>query len=245
MTNANPCPDNSILYFFSDKFRLTGNLHLPEETNPPVVIGSHGLFANRHSPKQIALARLCISVGIGYFRFDHRGCGDSQGDFAQKLSFAGRCRDLLNACDIIQNRNDTGNRIALFGSSLGGAVALFAASVINVESVITFAAPLNSKCVLEAVKKSNCLKKPASTPIVQLMDYDLYNRLPKICNVLIIHGEADEIVPVSHAQIIFDRVSSPKEIRIQQQGDHRMNDPSHQEAFGRLCVQWFQKGFKT
>lgn len=243
MTNYETDTGCKELFFFSDKFRLKGNLHLPNKQKPPVVIGSHGLFADRRSPKQLALAQACVSAGIAYFRFDHRGCGESQGDFSQKLSFKTRCRDLLKACDVIKERKDTGNLIALFGSSLGGAASLFAASLIKVQSVVTFAAPLNSGCVLEAIDKSGLSAKETSIPIKELLDFDFSQRLPEIKNILVIHGDLDEIVPISHAYDIFDRVSPPKKIRIQKQGDHRMSDKLHQETFARLCVRWFKQGF--
>ncbi|MBR9980379.1 MAG: damage-inducible protein CinA, partial [Desulfatitalea sp.] len=60
----------------SDGHRLTGTLHLPDVERPPVVIGCHGLLADRRSPKQIALASALGRLGIAYLRFDHRGCGD-------------------------------------------------------------------------------------------------------------------------------------------------------------------------
>ena len=67
--------------FNSDSLKLKGVLHLPDDGQPPVVIGSHGLYSSGSSPKQIALAEQCNRLGIAYFRFDHRGCGSSQGEF--------------------------------------------------------------------------------------------------------------------------------------------------------------------
>ena len=71
---------NSIckkITFSSNGFLLSGALHLPTTDLPPVVIGSHGLLSNSSSPKQIQLARKCNEYGIAFFRFDHRGCGQS------------------------------------------------------------------------------------------------------------------------------------------------------------------------
>ncbi len=80
--------------FHSDGLILKGTLHLPTVDHPPVVIGSHGLYSNQDSPKQIALARACNTLGMAYFRFDHRGCGSSQGEFDPVTSLAARCTDL-------------------------------------------------------------------------------------------------------------------------------------------------------
>ena len=111
--------------FTSDDFQLKGTLHLPPDTpSPPVVIGSHGLFSTGNSPKQTALAEKCAKLGIAYFRFDHRGCGESDGVFRDVTSLENRRKDLLNAISFIRGMDETGNTLGLFGSSFGGATAL-------------------------------------------------------------------------------------------------------------------------
>jgi hypothetical protein len=53
---------NSIIeeiVFSADEFKLKGYLHLPPLKNPPFIIGCHGLFSDKNSPKQIELARHC------------------------------------------------------------------------------------------------------------------------------------------------------------------------------------------
>jgi alpha-beta hydrolase superfamily lysophospholipase len=100
--------------FLSDEFVLQGRLHLPAAHRPPVVIGSHGLYSSKDSPKQIALARACNLLGMAYFRFDHRGCGSSQGGFTRVTSLVSRCRDLKNAVECIRNHEQTGTLIGLF-----------------------------------------------------------------------------------------------------------------------------------
>src|SRR6056297_607409 len=105
------------IWFESDGIKLHGTLHLPDNPKPPVVIGAHGLMSNGDSPKQIALAEICNGIGIAYFRFDHRGCGQSEGEFNAVTSFDGRCRDLLDGIQGLLDMNITDGRFALFGSS--------------------------------------------------------------------------------------------------------------------------------
>ena len=100
--------------FESDGFFLKGMLHLPKTDLPPIVIGSHGLLSNSYSPKQIALARECNANGIAYFRFDHRGCGQSNGVFNEVTSLEGRHNDLISAIKTMQMRKDIGEKIGLF-----------------------------------------------------------------------------------------------------------------------------------
>jgi alpha-beta hydrolase superfamily lysophospholipase len=84
-SSMNPDPQaitTEEIMFSSDGLCLRGTLHRPSCDLPPVVIGSHGLLSSRRSPKQIALANRCCRYGMAFFRFDHRGVGDSQGPFA-------------------------------------------------------------------------------------------------------------------------------------------------------------------
>ena len=83
--------------FLSGGFRLKGVLHLPSAENPPLVIGSHGLESSGDSPKQIALAEKCNKAGIAFFRFDHSGCGNSEGNFPEVTSLESRREDLISA----------------------------------------------------------------------------------------------------------------------------------------------------
>ncbi|MGD9017875.1 MAG: damage-inducible protein CinA, partial [Desulfobacterales bacterium] len=76
--------------FPADGHRLMGVLHLPAGDPVGTVIGSHGLFSSGASPKQLELAHWCNRSRMAYFRFDHRGCGSSSGDFDTVTSLAGR-----------------------------------------------------------------------------------------------------------------------------------------------------------
>ena len=109
--------------FLSDGLALKGTLHLPPSDKPPIVIGLHGLYSSQESPKQIALARACNALGLAYLRFDHRGCGRSQGEFEKVTSLAARCRDLKSAIETVKAWPDTSDQIGLFGSSMGGTVS--------------------------------------------------------------------------------------------------------------------------
>ena len=131
--------------FTADRFNLRGTLHLPEVPSPPVVIGCHGLLSDRSSPKQIALAEACNALGLAFFRFDHRGCGESAGRLEAVTSLEGRASDLLHAIRLLESRPGLGKRIGLFGSSMGGAVCLRVAGERQVAAVVTFAAPVRTE----------------------------------------------------------------------------------------------------
>lgn len=225
-----------IIQFQAGQYRLTGTLHLPENPKPAVIIGCHGLQADRHSPKQIALARACSEVGMAYFRFDHRGCGYSQGDFSKVTSLDARCEDLFQAIDTLGRRDDLGPLIGLFGSSFGGTTVLKVASRHPVPALITYAAPMESRTIRDAA-----MKKEDLPPVFEhAPDFDISSCLSKVSHILVVHGRNDERVPVEHAEIIYQHANAPKDLIIQAGGDHRMSDPNHQRDFTRRFIQWFQ-----
>jgi alpha-beta hydrolase superfamily lysophospholipase len=224
--------------FNADGLKLQGILHLPENRRPPVVIGCHGLYSSSSSPKQMALAEQCNRFGIAYFRFDHRGCGGSEGEFDLVTSLEARCRDLIAAVETINNRTDTGDRLGLFGSSMGGTVCLRAAGRLAADAVVTVAAPIRSDLIgnQPEMSRSEILFDAAKR------QFDITEGLAKIGNILIFHGQADDVVPVSHAREIYQLARKPKKLIIQKQGDHPMSNKEHQQKFVQEASNWFRQG---
>jgi len=226
--------------FNADGLKLKGVLHLPDIGRPPVVIGSHGLYSSANSPKQIVLAEHCNRLGIAYFRFDHRGCGSSEGEFDRVTSLEARCRDLIAAVAAINSRIDTGDRLGLFGSSLGGTVCLSTAAGLGAAAVVTLAAPIRSKLIGNQAEMS----RAEIVFDAAKRQFDITEGLSKITNILIFHGDADEVVPVSHAREIYKLARKPKKVIIQQQGDHPMSNREHQQEFVREASSWFRQRLK-
>ena len=228
--------------FHSDALILRGTLHLPAIDQAPVVIGSHGLYSSRQSPKQIALARACNALGMAYFRFDHRGCGSSQGDFDRVTSLAARCTDLKMAVDAIKSRPEIGRGIGLFGSSMGGTVCLSVAAQLKVKTVVTFAAPLCSRIDDGRLKRSKKQDAPQIFLDAEKSHFNISENVSQVSNILIIHGQKDETVPLAHAAEIHRLAGDPKKLIVQQNGDHRMRDENHQREFIGQASRWFKAG---
>jgi alpha-beta hydrolase superfamily lysophospholipase len=249
----------SIL-FRSDGFLLKGFLHLPDKNNPPLVIGLHGLLSSAASPKQISLAEACNEKGIAYFRFDHRGCGESEGDLKKVTSLEARCRDLKDAVRHLRQEGMIGQRIGLFGSSFGGTVSLSTAEALQVQAVVTFAAPVRSRFMM--AKGADVTKDPKDPDVPEdqndpgltdtqddlhshldktKMDFDISDRLSGLHDICIFHGDCDKIVPPSHAEEIFKKAMEPKRFIPQRGGDHRMSDTKHQDHFVQETVKWFRE----
>ncbi len=227
------------LSFSSDGFGLSGTFHLPEIHHPPLVVGSHGLLSSGSSPKQIEMARKCGLNGMAYFRFDHRGCGQSEGSKADAADFNGRCRDLQCAIQFLRSNYDLDPKTGLFGSSLGGAVCLSVAAAIRIHALVTVAAPLDSSSLIDSAHGVVPAGLSADLALSPRFRFDLSAVLPDISNILIFHGENDSVVPVSHARRLFEKAGRPKKLVIQENGDHVMSLALHQKSFMRESILWF------
>jgi alpha-beta hydrolase superfamily lysophospholipase len=227
--------------FTSDGLRLKGTLHMPDTHLPAVVIGSHGLLSNSNSPKQIALARECNAHGMAYFRFDHRGCGRSDGVFKEVTSLKARRNDLISAVNFIQRREDIGNRIGLFGSSMGGAVCMSVADSLDIDAWLVYAAPVRSSAIASALKKSEDVDRLNPLLDQDQLQWDISDQLKDLHHIFVLHGDSDLIVSPSNAHEIYTKSSHPKKLIIQKGGNHGMSNKKHQIDFLKDAVSWFKE----
>ena len=203
----------------------------------PCVIASHGLAASKDSDKYLQLVDRLCEVALACCRYDFRGSGESDGKYAE-TTVRGRVDDLravmayLRALPAI----DT-SRLGLFGSSFGGFVSHFAAGEEPVSAVVTWATP----ATLAGMGR---LKSEEVTSLGPAFFAELaggeYREAPEgVAKILIIHGDQDDLVPVHHAKLLWERARDPKGLVILEGGDHRFSDPTlRQRAFDHT-VEWF------
>ncbi len=164
---------------------------------------------------------------------------------ADAADFNGRCRDLQCAIDFLRNNYDLNPKIGLFGSSLGGAVCLSVATEMIVHALITVAAPLSSKSLIDSSKGVVPAGLSPELALSPRFRFDLSDSLSDIGHLLIFHGENDLVVPVSHARKLFEKAGHPKKLVIQENGDHVMSFPHHQKSFMQESLLWFSTILKT
>ena len=235
--------------FMVDQLILKGELFLPDISHPPLVVGSHGLEGSRFSAKQQVLSRLLPENGIAFFRFDHRGCGDSQGDFIQETSLEKRTRDFLAAVSHARNLNVTSQSLGVFGSSMGGATCINAWQTLEkkfgpLRGGVLCASPLKSRTIQNIPVKGT--KKRPDLPLSffkKNLLFDLTGQAAALHHVLIFHGDADPVVPVENARILLEKMQPPKHGIIQKNGDHPMSSPVHQADFETRTLGWFKQIF--
>lgn len=119
--------------FISDGLKLSGIVHVPDARmsgeRRPAFLVLHGFGGSKEGggSKQVA-ERLC-EWGYVAFRFDMRGCGESEGEAGRILCFD-QVADTKNALTWLAQREEVDpQRIAVIGSSFGAAVAVYTGGV--------------------------------------------------------------------------------------------------------------------
>lgn len=235
--------------FMSQHKKIVGKLHLPEGKKAPVVVGSHGLEGSMESAKQTALARILPATGIAFLRFDHRGCGKSEGEFATDTSLETRVQDMRHAVTYLFSLGKTRQDLMLFGSSLGGATCIAAwkqlmALGIQPKGAVLCATPVDSRTV-KKIPMDATPDRPALplTFFTENLLFDLSSALPLLHHVLIFHGDNDRVVPVENGWMIYQNAVDPKKIIIHPNGDHPMSEKAHQAEFEREVKLWVKACF--
>ncbi|NIO03071.1 MAG: alpha/beta fold hydrolase [Proteobacteria bacterium] len=217
--------------------KVAGVLHLPDRRSPPCVIASHGLLSHKDSEKYVELGRRLCREGFAVIRFDFLGCGQSEGK-PEDSTVTRRLEELGAVIDFVRSERYLGEAIGLMGSSLGGYLSLCkSAQEKDMKAVVTWATPYRLTGTIPEDEGVQPLGKRFSD---DLKHHDLLTVLGRVHHSLVIHGDMDEAVPVTHATLIHENVGEPKRLEIIRGGDHRFTNPSHREAAYRLTVAWFR-----
>src|SRR5207244_8137516 len=103
--------------------KTAGILATPEEKTDRIAVLCHGFLSNKNSRTNQALTALLLPQGIGTFRFDFFGQGESEGPF-ERITVSLAVSQALAALDLMSSKGY--RKLALVGSSFGGLVALLA-----------------------------------------------------------------------------------------------------------------------
>jgi fermentation-respiration switch protein FrsA (DUF1100 family) len=155
--------------------------------------------------------------GFNVLALDYRGYGGSEG----KPSLPGMQLDIDAAIAVLLARPDVdARRIVLFGQSLGGALAIHygarGARRGALRAVVADSAFADYRTIASEKLAASVLTWPFQWLPAIVVDND-YSPLASVGAVsplplLLIHGEADTVVPPHHAQRLYEAARLPKEL---------------------------------
>ena len=231
---------------------LHGVLHHPSgKSLKGAVILCHGMDSDKNSEKLILLGRKLADQGVLALRFDFAYVGESSGKF-EDITYSGEVEDLRAAYMFVQDRQP--GKTAVLGSSMGGTVALlFAAAEPRVAALVTVAAPVHPERfpsrVLSAAQLQEWRDRGFTFFNGRRLNVSLLEDLERLnvpesarnvlCPVLILHGDADEVVPVEEAYELHECLTGAKRLSVLNGADHRLANPvliqrAIEEALGWL-----------
>lgn len=242
--------------------RVAGILALPSMPTDAAVLLCHGFLSGKNSKTNLALTRRLVSEGIGTYRFDWFGMGESDGDFAA-LTVSACLEQVRQALALLAARGY--RRAGVIGSSFGGLVATLASA----ERGILGGGPpvlaaLGLKCPVPDFPEMLRLefgeagmarwRQTGQIPTVaggagfvrleyrfyeDCLRYDAYKAAESIRTpVVIVQGDCDEYVPVEQSRRLFETIPSEKYLSVLPGADHGFTKPGDFERMVGELVSW-------
>ena len=240
--------------------RLAARIDLPDDDTPVAyALFAHCFTCSKNIKAAAHISRALTDDGIGVFRFDFTGLGESEGDFGD-TNFSSNVEDLITAAQFMAD-NFEGPKI-LIGHSLGGAAVLQAAARIPSSlAVITIAAPADPNHVSLALGDSKDIIETRGEAEVDLAgrtfkikkqfldDLESVNMQQTIQNLnralLIFHAPTDGVVGIDNAARIFQTARHPKSFISLDKADHLLANPEDSRYVGSLIAVWASKYIDT
>jgi dipeptidyl aminopeptidase/acylaminoacyl peptidase len=224
----------------ADGLQLAGELHIPSrgKVHPALCI-CHGIPAVPHDPTDrgyTLLAQDFCRAGFITLIFNFRGAGKSEGN----LDILGWSRDLQAALDFLYSLKEADKtRFCLLGFSGGAAVSVYTtAHDPRVSSVVTCACPADFRALSQRETPLDTIQRFHQIGAIRDKDFppsieewqrgfetvSPINWIDKISPrpLLLVHGDADELIPLKHAHRLYQKAKEPKELKIVPGAKHKM-----------------------
>ena len=210
----------------SDDLKLHG-WFIPANSSERVLLFFHGNAGNiSHRGDSI---RIFHALGLNVFIPDYRGYGRSEGVPGED----GLYRDADAAWRYLTGeRGYAPGQVVVFGRSLGGAVAAHLAAEVDPGALIL-------ESTLSSAKDFAADVFPLlSRLVVMRYRFDVIGALARVhCPVLVLHSEADEIMPYKLGRKLYRAANEPK-VFVALRGDHNqgflLSQPDYQQQLARF-----------
>ncbi|MBI3991271.1 MAG: alpha/beta fold hydrolase [Candidatus Omnitrophica bacterium] len=241
--------------------KILGIIHAPAGKEPscrPGIVMCHGFTGDKIEPHRIfvRMARILADAGFYVLRFDFRGSGDSDGDFSD-VTISGEIADTLKAIEYLSRREGVAReKIGILGLSLGGSIAACVSwRSPLIKAVALWAAAADLPAVFQANLEPEKMRLLSRTGYYDFngnivgMDFieeiKRFNPVEEISkfkgDVLIIHGDADETVPLSNAYQFNNALKSKKEFIVIKGAGHTFDSEDWEKQVLMSTGDWFRK----
>ncbi len=200
-----------------DGVRLHGWLLRPDVEPLGTVLFLHGNAENVSTHVNSVL--WLVLSGYRVFLVDYRGYGRSDG----KATMAGVHTDALAAIDALFGMDEVDKeRVVVLGQSLGGAVAIYAVAnsphKARIKALVVDSAFSGYREIAREKVAQVCILKPFRSPLARLVTdrYSPGRWIGKVAPVpvVIVHGDADRVVPPAHGERLYGLAGQPKALWI-------------------------------
>lgn len=232
---------------------LVGDIHRLGAGTGRWLVLCHGMESTRGGTKQTAIVERFVPLGYNVLRFDFSFVGDSEGEY-EDLTVSAEVDDALGALDFMHEFG--ASECTLVGSSLGGLVALLtAAQLPHLVSRVAVIAPvadsrlftdgLSDKAIADwrtrgRRRVGSGFLKPSFLDDVLRIDAPAALRTIQM-PVLVMHGDADEVVPFSHADIVRRNVQGPCKVEKFAGVGHRFEEVGALDKLLVVLERWLGK----
>ncbi len=220
-----------------------------------VVIVCHGFTGSKEGGgRAVEMGEALVNNGFSTILFDFSGCGESDGCFAD-ISLSSHTDDLEAV--VKWSRQNGFKKIVLNGRSFGGSTVInYASRDKNIKAVCTWAAAARLVDLFESFAGEEITGFPDRLIAIHedegtiylkanffydLLQHDMLKAAAKLDlqGLLIIHGSADEAVPVEDAHLLYQAASEPKQLSIIEESDHRFSE--HINEVWDIFFNWLRR----
>jgi len=236
--------------------KLSGTLHLPQSATGRGVVLGHCFTCSQHTGILRQLGRELAAEGFATLRFDFSGNGQSEGVFAES-PYSKQVDDMMAGMDILAEKG--ASWIAMAGHSMGALIAVLAAArSTKIKAVAALSGRLSgtnarrlfSETQLTQIQETGRVSFTSRGRSLEMTDtffsdadrFDLPGTLSSFAvPLLIVHGNADEIVPVEEAFEAQALNPDGTELAIIHGADHMFSKDADRRRVSSTVVDWLTR----
>lgn len=204
-----------------------------EEKDAPVVVLCHGFGSSKDNKSTKLLAQKLVKQELSVYRFDFTGCGQSEGKIENDLTPQQGLEDLESAISDLSR-----DKFALYGSSYGGYISLIY-STKNPVLALGLKAPVSDYAAVLHLK-GNDKEERAKGFKEQAGKINIYKDAKNItAPVLIIHGGADNVVPLAQSEKLLKNLGGEKRLAVLHNATHDITSGPELEETTNLLTEFF------